>query len=61
MPTTIENIKFYTVTETAGLLNITPQTVRAYIKQGKLRGKRIGRPILITEKAIRVFIGKDRR
>jgi excisionase family DNA binding protein len=58
MPTTIENIKFYTVTETAGLLNITPQTVRAYIKQGKLRGKRIGRPILITEKALRDFIGE---
>jgi excisionase family DNA binding protein len=58
MPTTIENIKFYTVTETAGLLNITPQTVRAYIKQGKLRGKRIGRPILITKKALREFIGE---
>jgi excisionase family DNA binding protein len=58
MPTTIENIKFYTVTETAGLLNITPQTVRAYIKQGKLRGKRIGRPILITENALREFIGE---
>jgi excisionase family DNA binding protein len=59
MPTTIENIKFYTVTETAGLLNITPQTVRAYIKQGKLRGKRIGRPILITEKALREFVGEE--
>jgi excisionase family DNA binding protein len=59
MPTTIENIKFYTVTETAGILNITPQTVRAYIKQGKLRGKRIGRPILITEKALREFIGEE--
>jgi excisionase family DNA binding protein len=58
MPTTIENIKFYTVTETAGILNITPQTVRAYIKQGRLRGKRIGRPILITEKALREFIGE---
>jgi excisionase family DNA binding protein len=42
MPTIIENIKFYTVTERAGLLRITPQTVRAYIKQGKLRGNRIG-------------------
>jgi excisionase family DNA binding protein len=58
MPTEIENIKFYTVTETAGLLKITPQTVRAYIKQGKLKGKRIGRPILITEKALREFIGE---
>jgi excisionase family DNA binding protein len=59
MPTTIESIKFYTVTETAGLLNITPQTVRAYIKQGRLKGKRIGRPILITETALREFVGGE--
>jgi excisionase family DNA binding protein len=57
MPTTIENIKFFTVTEAAELLKITPQTVRAYIKRGKLKGQRIGRPILITETALRNFIG----
>ena len=60
MPTQIENINFYTVTETAKALGITPQTVRAYIKQGRLRGKRIGRPILITERALREFIGEEK-
>ena len=49
MATEIEGIKFYTIPETAEALNVTPQTVRAYIKQGKLKGQRIGRPILITE------------
>ncbi len=52
----IEGIKLYTVTETAELLGITPQTVRAYIKAGRLRGQRVGRPILITERSIRQFL-----
>ena len=56
MATVIEGIKFYTIPETAEALNITPQTVRAYIKQGKLKGQRIGRPILITENNLREFL-----
>lgn len=56
MATVIEGIKFYTIPETAQALNVTPQTVRAYIKQGKLKGKRVGRPILITENNLREFL-----
>jgi excisionase family DNA binding protein len=52
----IEGIKLFTVTETAETLGITPQTVRAYIKQGKLKGQRVGRPILITENSIKQFL-----
>lgn len=56
MATEIEGIKFYTISEAAEVLNVTPQTVRAYIKQGKLKGKRIGRPILITENNLKEFL-----
>jgi len=56
MGTVIEGIKFYTIPETAQALNVTPQTVRAYIKQGKLKGVRVGRPILITENDLRAFL-----
>ena len=56
MATEIEGIKFYTIPETAEALNVTPQTVRAYIKQGKLKGQRIGRPILITESNLKEFL-----
>jgi excisionase family DNA binding protein len=52
----IEGIKLFTVTETADSLGITPQTVRSYIKQGKLKGQRVGRPILITEGSIKMFL-----
>jgi len=56
MPTVIEGIKFYTVPETATALRVTPQTIRAWIKQGKIRSQRIGRPILITENNLKEFL-----
>ena len=56
MPTEIEGIKFYTIPDTAKALQVTPQTVRAYIKQGKIKSQRIGRPILITEKNLKEFL-----
>jgi excisionase family DNA binding protein len=52
----IENIKFYNIQETAKALRVTPQTIRLYIKQGRLKGHRIGRPILITDKDLKEFL-----
>lgn len=34
MATEIEGIKFYTIPQTAKALRVTPQTIRAWIKQG---------------------------
>lgn len=56
MATVIEGIKFYTIPETAQALRVTPQTIRAWIKQGKLKGQRIGRPILITDNNLKEFL-----
>ena len=56
MATVIEGIKFYTIPETAQALRVTPQTIRAWIKQGKIKGQRIGRPILITENNLKEFL-----
>lgn len=56
MPTEIEGIKFHTVPEVAKVLRITPQTVRAYIREGKLKAQRIGRPIYVTDKNLREFL-----
>lgn len=56
----IEGNKFYTIQDVAKILEVTDQTVRTYIKTGKLPGKRIGRPILITEKALRYFLGLEK-
>lgn len=56
MGTLIEGIKFYNIQETAQALRVTPQTVRAYIKQGKIKSQRIGRPLLITESNLKEFL-----
>jgi DNA-binding transcriptional MerR regulator len=39
MSTIIEGIKFYTIPETAEALQVTSQTIRAYIKKGGLRAR----------------------
>lgn len=56
MATVIEGIKFYTIPETAEALQVTPQTIRTYIKQGRLKAQRIGRPILVTENNLKDFL-----
>jgi excisionase family DNA binding protein len=56
MPKTIEGITFYTVAEVAQTLDVTAQTIRAYIKQGRLEGQRIGRPFLIPEGAVKKLL-----
>jgi len=59
MPTEIEGIKFYNIPETAKALQVTPQTVRAWIKQGKIKSQRIGRPILITDRNLKQFLTQE--
>ena len=56
MATIIEGIKFYTIPEVANALKVTPQTIRSYIKKGKIKSQRVGRPILITENNIKEFL-----
>lgn len=60
MATVIEGIKFYTIQETASALRVTPQTVRAWIKRGRIKSQRIGRPILITENNLKEFLQATR-
>jgi len=61
MSTTIEWIKFYTILETAEVLKVTPITVRNYIKKGRLRAQRIGRPYFITATSLREFLTAPER
>jgi excisionase family DNA binding protein len=44
------------VAELADLLSISPWTVRAYVKQGKLMPVRIGRRVLFEEEELNRFI-----
>ena len=52
----IEGIKFFTTQEAAEKLGVTPQTVRKHIKEDKLKGRRVGRSFLISEKSLFEFL-----
>jgi excisionase family DNA binding protein len=56
MPVEIKGEKFFNVQEVAAELRCTAQTVRKYIKLGELNAKRIGRPLLISEKNFNQYI-----
>lgn len=58
MGTIIQGIKFYTVAEVSEIIGVTNQTTRKYVKEGRLKGKRVGRPILIAEEDLNAFLLK---
>ena len=56
---TIENNKYYTIQELAKGLNVTPQTVRAWIKQGKLISTKSSN-LIDTKAGKRILIREDK-
>jgi excisionase family DNA binding protein len=52
----ILEVKLYNVEEAAALLGVTSQTVRKYIKRGRLQAQKIGRALYITEPNLRAFL-----
>jgi len=55
----IEGIKFYTTLEASKLLKTTPETIRSYIRSGKLQAQRIGRSHMISHKQLLRFLGEE--
>ena len=51
-PIEFEGIKCYTVKDTANIMRLSEITIRNYLKQGKLEGKKIGRAYYIQDKSI---------
>ena len=50
------NLVVYTVADLSKLLNTTPQTVRKYINEGKIKGRKVGRQWLVDEEAVKEFL-----
>jgi len=55
----IENEKVYSILEVSKLLDITYPTVRKYVKEGKIRSRRVGRKYLVTGESIRSFLNGE--
>lgn len=51
--------KAYDIQETAELINLSPQSVRSYIKQGKLKAQKVGTRYYVAEENIQSFLRGD--
>jgi excisionase family DNA binding protein len=58
MPIKLADTTLYTVEDIAHKLNVTTVSVRNYIKQGHLKGKKITGRWFITEDDLKVFMKK---
>ena len=56
MSKVILGVQLYNQTEVAALLGVTTNTVRKYVKQGKLKTTLIGGRVYISEDEIKRFI-----
>ena len=53
---TLQEIKLYNIKETAVLLGVSTRTLQTYIKQGRIKARKIGRGWKFTEQNINEFI-----
>ena len=60
MPSEIKDIILYSVPELSKKLNVTTVTVRKYLKQGKLKGKKVmGRWFISSEDVTEFFTNSN--
>ena len=52
----IGDIKFYDVQEIAKAFDMTPQSVRKFIREGRIKGRKVGTRWYVTEEAIREYL-----
>jgi len=56
MPTTIEDVTLYSVTDVSQMLNVTTVSVRNYIKQGHLKGQKVMGRWVVAEEEVSAFL-----
>lgn len=52
----IGDIKFYDVQEIARIFDMTPQSIRKFIREGRIKGRKVGTRWYVTEEAIREYL-----
>ena len=51
-----KEIIVYTVPELCELLSMTPQSVRKYLNDGKIKGRKVGGKWLVSKEALKEFL-----
>ena len=54
----IGDLKLYDVEELASLLDVQEKTIRAYLRDGKLKGRKIARKWYIPEDALQEYFSQ---
>lgn len=52
----IGDIKAYDVQEIAKMFDMTPQSIRKFIREGRIKGRKVGTRWYVTEEAIREYL-----
>ena len=60
MPIQFKDKELYSVKELEKILPITPLTVRAYIRKGKIKGSKIGKSWYVSKQDLEAFLEGDR-
>jgi len=55
----IGDLTLYSVDDLHGLLGISKMTIRAYLREGRLKGRKLGVQWYVTEDAIRDYFNED--
>ena len=55
MPKKIGNMTLYSLEELSKTLEITTVTLRAYIKQGRIKGQKVGGKWFVSEESLKAF------
>ena len=56
MPINIRGEKYYLVEDLAKILPLTKNTVRMYIRKGRLRGQKLGKLFYVSNTDLRKFL-----
>jgi hypothetical protein len=56
VPIKFSGSKLYSIKELEKILPITPLTIRAYIRKGKIRGRKIGVNWYVAKEDLEVFL-----
>lgn len=56
MPSEIMGVNFFNLREVAEELKVSYLTAKTYHKNGRIKGQRIGRSILVSEEELRRFV-----
>lgn len=50
------DIKFYDVQEIAKIFDMTPQSIRKFFKEGRIKARKVGTRWYVTEEAMREYL-----